>query len=394
MERRIRRRPSGRELEAAPPPSVSVIIPCFNYARFLESAVSSALEQEGVSVQVLIVDDGSTDGSLEVARRLAAGCSAVSVLAHAHNQGPVATFNDGLDRASGEFLVRLDADDMLTPGALARAAALARCYPSVGLVYGHPLHFRGEPPTPRSGVRSWTVWPGHQWLADRCRSGTSVITSPEAFMRSSIVKRVGGQQPLPHSHDMEMWLRIAAFADVAYIEGPDQALHREHPDSLSSRVVGPTADLRVRNAAFEQLFAGPAGSLPDADRLRWLAARALAREALRDACHRYDRGKASDASVAALVAFARAVEPSGAALGEWKGLRRRVRLGAERVKRRPWYVAAALRRRALWRSVADGGRRRASTSAGTACATRSYRCGSYLGEHAAAQRRASIARMP
>jgi hypothetical protein len=167
-------------------------------------------------------------------------------------------------------------------------------------------------------------------------------------MRSSIVKRLGGQQELPHSHDMELWLRIAAFADVAYVEGPDQALHREHPDSLSSRVIGPTADLRERHAAFEELFAGPASTLPDADRLRWLAARALARGALRDACHRYDRGKASDASVAALVAFATAVEPSGAALGEWTRLRRRVRLGPERVKRRPWYVAAALRRRALW----------------------------------------------
>lgn len=340
LEQRLRARP-GRRHESRAQSTVSVIIPCFNYARFLPASAHSALSQTGVEVDVVIVDDASTDGALDVARRLAAEHPAVRVLAHETNQGPVATFNDGLALASGEFLVRLDADDMLTPGALARATALARAYPSVGLVYGHPRHFANEPPPPRTAVRSWTVWPGRQWLSDRCRNGLNVITAPEVVMRRSVVERVGGQQDLVYSHDMEMWLRIAAFSDVGRVDGPDQAWHRVHPDSLTARLIDEVKDFYERAAAFDTLFAGPVGEIPEARVLQSIARRAVARDALRSACHLFDRGRASEQTVAALTALARELAPDYATLPEWRGLQRRADLGMSSVQRRPWYVAAA-----------------------------------------------------
>ena len=344
IEHMLRTRPSQRR-ESEGPPTVSVIIPCFNYARFLPSSVHSALSQAGVEVDVVIVDDASTDESLEVARRLATKNSAVTVLTHETNQGPVATFNDGLGLAFGEFLVRLDADDMLTPGALARATALARAFPSVGLVYGHPRHFANQPPPARTAIRSWTVWPGRQWLADRCRDGFSVITAPEVVMRRSVVQRVGGQQPLAHSHDMEMWMRIAAFSDVGHVDGPDQAWHRDHPDSLSARLVDQVKDFYERAAAFDALFAGAAGTIPEGRALQSIARRAVARDALRSACHLFDRGRASEETVTALTDLACELAPDYATLPEWRGLRRRADLGMSRVQRRPWYVATAACRR-------------------------------------------------
>jgi hypothetical protein len=308
----------------------------------------SALTQEGVAVDVIVVDDRSTDDSLAVARALAAEHPAVTVLAHDVNQGPVATFNDGLPLVTGEFLVRLDADDMLTPGSLARATALACAFPGVGLVYGHPVHFEGEPPPHRSQVRSWTVWPGRQWLGDRCRDGYNVITSPEVLMRSSVVKRVGGQMPIAHAHDMEMWLRISAFSDVGRVDGADQAWHREHSASLSSRKVDLLKDLSERREAFDVLLAGPAGTIPEAAALRRMSTRALAREALRTACHMLDRGKATEESVETLTGFALEADPAGKDLSEWRQFERRLSLGPARVRRRPWFAATALRRRITW----------------------------------------------
>ena len=206
-------------------PSVSIVIPCYNYARYLPDAVGSVLSQSGVAVDVIIVDDSSTDHSLAVAYGLSTSEPRVQVVAHSTNAGPVQTFNDGLARARGEFLVRLDADDLLTPGSLARSVAVMRQYPSVGLVYGHPLHFSGlELPSARTKPTRWTIWPGRQWLRDRCRDGWNVITSPEVLMRSSVVERVGGQKYLDHTHDMEMWLRLSAYSDVAYIHGADPGL--------------------------------------------------------------------------------------------------------------------------------------------------------------------------
>lgn len=345
IHRVIRTRPHAQPRARPVVPTVSVVIPCFDYGRFLQAAVDSCLRQTGVEVDVVIVDDASTDDSLAIARRLRARHPQVSLIAHGHNRGPVATFNDGLRLARGEFLVRLDADDMLTPGALARATALAAAFPSVGLIYGHPLHFRHEPPAARTGVRSWTVWPGRQWLADRCRDGLSVITAPEVVMRRSVVELVGGQQPLPHTHDTEMWLRIAAFADVARVDGPDQAWHRDHPDSLSAAQVDQVSDLYDRALAFDTLFDGLAGTLPQAPSLRAMAHRAIAREALRNARHRFDRGRADEHAVTSLVALALRLEPACTASPEWRALQRRVALGSARPAHRPGCLAAAARHR-------------------------------------------------
>src|SRR4051794_23080155 len=81
--------------ESRPPggrvPTVSVVVPCFNYARYLPQSVQSALDQADVAIDVIVVDDRSTDDSLAVANALAEGDPRVQVVAHEVNQGPVAT---------------------------------------------------------------------------------------------------------------------------------------------------------------------------------------------------------------------------------------------------------------------------------------------------------------
>jgi cellulose synthase/poly-beta-1,6-N-acetylglucosamine synthase-like glycosyltransferase len=119
----------------------SVVVPCYNYGRFLEEAVRSVLDQVGVGVEVIVVDDASTDSTPEVARRLAEEDSRVRYRRNDANLGHVLTFNVGLAETVGDFVVRLDADDLIAAGAFARAAALLEAFPSVGLVYGHPRHF-------------------------------------------------------------------------------------------------------------------------------------------------------------------------------------------------------------------------------------------------------------
>ena len=152
-------------------PSVSVVVPCYRYGHYLPDAVASALDQPGVDVEVIIVDDASPDRSAEVARALAAVDRRVSVVVHEHNQGHIRTYNDGLDRAGGDYVVLLSADDVLTPGSLTRAAAVLEAHPRVGLVYGYARSFTGEPPADDARVRSWSVYPGRQWLGLATRRG-------------------------------------------------------------------------------------------------------------------------------------------------------------------------------------------------------------------------------
>lgn len=330
---------------------VSVVIPCYNYEPYIAQAINSALAQPRVDVEVLVIDDCSTDNSADLAMEIAARDSRVSVYINKINRGPVETFNRGLARVRGSYVVRLDADDMLTPGSLSRAVALLDRHPNVGLVYGHPIHFTGSAAgDARLTARSWVIWSGRDWLRERCRTGVNCITSPEVVMRATTVKLVGGQrEELPQTHDMEMWLRLAAAADVAYIRGADQAYHREHPYSRSAiMVTEPIIDLRERAAAFRVFFSGPGSVIDNRDELRHLANQAIARAALDSACRQFDRGRVDHQLIADLVEIALSSDPSSTSLPEWRRLRRRRFVGKYTAQYCPPFLAYA-----VWRHIRE-----------------------------------------
>jgi glycosyltransferase involved in cell wall biosynthesis len=311
--------------------SVSVVIPCYNYGHFLGAAVSSALDdQPGMEVRVLVIDDASTDDSAEVARTIAARDARVQVLAHATNRGHIATYNEGLlDWADGDYTVLLSADDRLAPGALRRATDLLESHPEVGFAYGHPIRFRdgAPPPAARTTVRGWSVWPGRWWLERRCRSGVSCISSPEVVVRTSVQKLAGGYDPrLPHTGDTEMWLRLAAHADVGYIRGADQAFYRMHESNMT-KARTTLVDLRQRRLAYETFLDRYDPGRPEADRLSDIVHRKLCREALWSASRAYDRGRTEQTPVDELITFALECWPQARRMGVYRGLQLRTRLG-------------------------------------------------------------------
>lgn len=106
--------------------TVSVIIPAYNAERYLDTAIDTALLQEGVQVEVLVIDDCSTDGTAELARRRSLLDDRVRVLHTPKNSGPAAARNRGLDAAVGEWIALLDADDRFQPGRLRRMLDFAR----------------------------------------------------------------------------------------------------------------------------------------------------------------------------------------------------------------------------------------------------------------------------
>ena len=326
-------------------PTVSVIIPCYNYGRYLGDSVPSALDQDGVDVEVIVVDDRSTDDSAEVAQRLADADPRVALIRHATNAGHVVTFNTGFAEATGEFIVRLDADDLLTPGSLARSVALFDAYPSVGLVYGNPRIFMSStPPAPRLEIRGWSLWSGHDWVAERCRTGDNCITTPEAMVRGTVAQRIGPLSTrLKFAQDMEWWVRAAAVSDVGRVDGADQALHRDHPTSMSVTDGAPLlVDLRERRTVFDVLFDGLGGEFADAELLHNLARRALASEALWWMTHAYDRGRTERTNLDELLEFVHETYPAPTDLRQWRALQQRKRVGARLSPLMPGFVASVV----------------------------------------------------
>jgi glycosyltransferase involved in cell wall biosynthesis len=329
-------------------PTVSVVIPCYRYGHFLRDCVRSVLDQQGVDVRVLIIDDASPDDSAEVALALAAEDRRIEARVHAQNQGHLATYNEGLlEWADGRYSVLLSADDLLTPGALRRATAVLETNPSVGFVYGHVLRWMdGDPkPAPRVNATGVTVWSGVDWFRRVCRLSHSVISSPEVVVRTSVQQKIGGYLPeLPHTGDTEMWMRFALNSDVAFIKGADQAYYRTHGSNMTVARVA-IVDLIQRKAAYDAIFASHANRIPDEPRTRRQVSRSLAKEALWTACRAYDRRPIDTSCVLDLIDFAQSAYPEAKQLPEYWGLRWRRRVGPHVcVPLRPFMVSAAHRR--------------------------------------------------
>ena len=321
---------------------VKVIVPCYGYGHLLEGCVWSVLAQEGVDVRVLVIDDASPDDTRAVGERLADAYQRVEYRRHERNAGLIATANEGLAwAADSDCLLLLSADDLLVPGALWRAATVLERNPGVGMVYGRAPYFGpGRSPRVPKRWRGIRVWSGARWIERRCRSAHNCISSPEAVVRTEVQMRVGGYDPaLRHTSDLNMWLRIAAVADIAYVKGAAQALYRVHPDGMLRSSADPILDLTERRAAFERFFAGAGRDVPGADGLHAAARRALARQALWQASRAYDRGALDREPHAELVAFALETCPDARRLREWHGLRMRRRVGAGRSQWVPLFLA-------------------------------------------------------
>lgn len=331
--------------------SVDVVIPCYKYGSVLPNAVRSVLDQPGVDVRVLVIDDCSRDGSADVARELAAADSRVTVWEHETNKGHIATYNEGLlGWASADYTALLSADDALTPGALKRAADLMDAHPSVGFVYGRPLHWDGSDPYPpaRTESKGWIVYDGLKWLRRRFELGDGCITSPEVVVRTKVQQQVGGYDPaLPHTGDIEMWMRFAALGDVGYLREVDQAYYRVHGNNMSVNYYSGSGvrDLQQRLAAYEALLDKAGNDLPDPAAWDRVVRRVLAKDALRRAGRAYDRGQAQAEPVEELVEFALKAFDGAESLPEWHTLRFRQSLGPRACRAlSPLVLTAAARR--------------------------------------------------
>jgi cellulose synthase/poly-beta-1,6-N-acetylglucosamine synthase-like glycosyltransferase len=326
--------------------TVTVLVPCFNYAQFLRQCVRSVLRQSYADVDVLVIDDASTDHSMDVVETLAREESRVRFVSLSKNIGMVPAINRGLTETLGEYFVKLDADDLLTPGALARSVELLESNRDIGFVYGRPCHFIGDvPPRARIGKPREVVWSGRRWLEVRYGKAANCISQPEAMIRTSALRLAGiYNESLPHTSDLEMWLRLAALGPVGRINGVDQGYYRVHPNSMQRTVnAGLLNDFRGRRGAF--IGALPAiGDRSLAQRLEATVRKKLAGQALDCCCRAYDRARVRSVPIKDLLGFANETYADVTSLPEWRQLERRRRRGLRSRWSPRSFLAAVIRR--------------------------------------------------
>jgi len=312
---------------------VDVAIPCYNYGRYLRACVESILSQDGVSVRVLIIDDASSDDTAEIGQSLALEDRRVQFRRHVQNVKNIATFNEGIDWAEGEYFLILSADDYLLPGSLRRAAAVFMEHPDVVLACGQAIVSREEERfqvhAPAQQPAGFQLISGRTFIESLCAdSANNPIWSPTAVVRTSAQKRAGGYSAqIPHAGDLEMWLRFARLGSIAVLNS-FQAVYRRHSSNMHVSYAG-VSNLRQHLLAFESAIADFAGEIDDRDILQKCYRRGLAMGAIRAANHALneeDRARYQEA-----VSFAIDVDPTIRRTLKWQEMQFRRLIGPQGV---------------------------------------------------------------
>jgi Glycosyl transferase family 2 len=248
--------------------SIDVVIPCYQYGRFLRDSVGSVLQQGIEPLRVLIIDNGSTDNSLEVAHQLASEDARVQIIAHERNLGPITSFNEGVDWATADYFMILDADDLVAPGCFKRAMSIMDENPGIAFCHGGERRISGEAAisTDHSAEQldgEWRIASGMEFIRRLCSRGHNLVGNPTAIRRTSMQKSIGYYDPdLTYATDMNMWLRLATLGEVAETSAV-QGIRRVHPGQMTQSYRDtPVMDLVEHLTNFEHFFRHEGAHLP------------------------------------------------------------------------------------------------------------------------------------
>jgi len=244
----------------APPgdawPRVSLVTPSFNQARYIESTLLSMIHQGYPDLETIVIDGGSSDGTLEILKRHEAQ------LAYWESQpdrGQADAINKGWRRATGKYVWWLNADDLLMPGSLFAAVQFLEASPAIDFVYGDTLLIDQD-----DVLLGRTRYPEFDFV-DFILNRRD-LPQPGALVRRSALDRIGLlEEQLHYLMDYELWIRLALLGgQIARIDGP-LALYRVHEEAKTE--AGSLRSVEERRLLHRWLRAHP--ELPTEIREQW-----------------------------------------------------------------------------------------------------------------------------
>lgn len=223
-------------------PLVSVVTPSFNQAEYLETTIRSVLGQDYPNIEYLVIDGGSSDGSLAIIERYA---ERLAYWTSEPDAGQAQAINKGLRRAKGELVAWLNSDDIYLPGAIAEAVQVADQHPEAGMVYADGMMVDSQ----------LRLLDPHRYrtLTSLDLLSFEVLLQPTVFMRRQALEAVGLLDESYHLIlDHELWLRISAESPLQHVSSY-WALERTHPQA---KTIGQAAEFAREADRLVQWAAG------------------------------------------------------------------------------------------------------------------------------------------
>jgi glycosyltransferase involved in cell wall biosynthesis len=218
--------PRAQRVQRYPPramPKISVVVPSYNHERFVGATVASVLAQTLTDLEIIAVDDASTDASVAVLD--AVRDPRFRYVVHRENLGPSAALNTGIRLARGEYVAICDSDDMFLPGKLARQVSLLDAKPAVGAVFSLPeiidesgAAASGDAIAGTAAIFDQRNRSRHAWLAHFFDRG-NCLCHPSSVMRRSLFHELGWyDERLARLQDFDLWLRLLRRHEIFVVQ--------------------------------------------------------------------------------------------------------------------------------------------------------------------------------
>lgn len=208
-----------------PLPLVSIVTPSFNQAAYLEETIQSVLAQDYPRIEYIVIDGGSTDGSVDVIQKYQ---SSLAFWVSEQDKGQTDAINKGFDRAKGDILAWINSDDTYNPKAVGEAVLYLMENPDVAMVYAD-CDFIDEQ------GRVIGKFASRQTDYKKLRQGYVHIPQQTMFFRAKYWKKVGPLDPSFYfAMDYDLWVRVAARAPIQYLPGRTWANFRIHTSSKTN----------------------------------------------------------------------------------------------------------------------------------------------------------------
>ena len=209
-------------------PLVSVVVPCYNHEKYVAQTIESVINQTYKNIELIVIDDGSKDNSVEVIQELADKYGFTFI--HRPNKGLSATLNEGVKLSNGKYFSAIASDDILMLDKIEKQVEFMEANPDYGMCYGKIVYFENS-------IENTLEYPNSNkegWLFDDLLNYGCFIPAPSTFMRKEVFENVGEYDESLWIEDWDMWLRISQKYKIGYID-EYFAYYRKHDSNISSQ---------------------------------------------------------------------------------------------------------------------------------------------------------------
>lgn len=214
-------------------PLVSIVVPCYNHEKYVKTTIESIIQQTYENIELIIIDDGSSDKSVDIIKEMATLCKDRFhrfKFIHRENKGLCRTLNEGIDLAEGKYFCSLASDDIYIENKIKIQVEFLEKNNEYGMCYGKVLVFENSIKNTfdyNNSNKSGLIF--NDLINDGC-----FIPAPSVLIKKEVFKIVGKYDESLWIEDWDMWLRIARKFKIGYID-KYFAYYRKHDSNISKQ---------------------------------------------------------------------------------------------------------------------------------------------------------------